>query len=160
VGGESSSNYASYFESGIVLRPMGTAVPTVVPYRSFHTRNRTISIAVESEKLWPAFCGALGRPELAKHPDYHSNAARIRNRGVLEPLLEGAFRERFAAEWMRRMRAAGISASLVQTFREVAEHPQCEVGVCGGLRRIHDVHAELQDNCLRWHDSILAERYH
>ncbi len=38
-----SSNYMSYLGSGIVPRPMGTAFPTVVPYRVFETqgsRNR------------------------------------------------------------------------------------------------------------------------
>jgi crotonobetainyl-CoA:carnitine CoA-transferase CaiB-like acyl-CoA transferase len=61
---------------------------------------------------------------LEQHPDYASNAARIRNREQLEPLLEEVFRARSGAEWMERMRAAGIPASLVHNFRDVAEHPQ------------------------------------
>jgi crotonobetainyl-CoA:carnitine CoA-transferase CaiB-like acyl-CoA transferase len=122
-----SSNYASYLGSGIVPHPMGTAFPTVVPYRSFHTADRTISIAVGSEKLWSAFCRAIGMPELEKHPDYESNAARIRNRAVLEPLLEGVFHQRSGVEWVEHLQAAGIPASLVRTFEEVASHPQCAV---------------------------------
>jgi formyl-CoA transferase/CoA:oxalate CoA-transferase len=119
-----SSNYSSYLGSGIVPRPMGTAFPTVVPYSVFHAQDRAIAIAVGSERLWGAFCRAIGRSDLEKHPDYESNAARIRNRAVLEPLLDSIFRQRPAAEWIERLQAAGIPASLVRSFQDVVEHPQ------------------------------------
>jgi crotonobetainyl-CoA:carnitine CoA-transferase CaiB-like acyl-CoA transferase len=122
-----SSNYASYLGSGIVPQPMGTAFPTVVPYRVLHARDRAVAVAIGSEKLWAAFCAAIERPDLEKHPDYESNAARIQNRAVLEPLLDGIFRQRTGAEWIERLRAAGIPASLVRTFQEVAEDPQSAV---------------------------------
>jgi crotonobetainyl-CoA:carnitine CoA-transferase CaiB-like acyl-CoA transferase len=119
-----TSNYVSYLGSGVVPQPMGTAFPTVVPYRVFHTSDRAIAIAVGSERLWAAFCGAIGRPDLKKHPDYESNAARIRNRGGLEPLLDDVFRERPSTEWIERLQAAGVPASLVRNFQDVVEHPQ------------------------------------
>src|SRR5689334_2557483 len=108
-----SSNYSSYLGCGVVPRPMGTAFPTVVPYSVFHAQDRPVAIAVGSEKLWAAFCCAIGRPDLEKHPDYESNAARIRNRAVLEPLLDSIFRERPAAEWIERLQRVGIPASVV-----------------------------------------------
>ena len=89
-----SSNYMSYLGSGDVPSPMGTAFPTVVPYRVFHTKDRAVAIAVGSEKLWSAFCRAIERPDLERHPDYAINAERIRNRETLEPLLEDVFRTR------------------------------------------------------------------
>jgi len=122
-----SSNYMSFLGSNVIPQPMGTSFPTVVPYRVFHTADRPLAIAVGSEKLWAAFCGALDRPDLEKHPDYDSNAARIRNRSTLEPLLASIFLERPVAEWLTRLQAAGIPCSLVRNFREVADHPQCEV---------------------------------
>jgi len=122
-----SSNYMSYLGSNIVPRPMGTSFPTVVPYRVFQTRDRALAIAVGSEKLWSAFCAALELPDLEKHPNYETNAARIRNRETLEPLLAGIFRERTVADWLERLRAAGIPCSLVRNLQEVAEHPQSEV---------------------------------
>jgi crotonobetainyl-CoA:carnitine CoA-transferase CaiB-like acyl-CoA transferase len=122
-----SSNYMSYLGSGKVPQPMGTAFPTVVPYRVLPTRDRPIAIAIGSEKLWSAFCHAIERPDLEGHPDYASNAARIRNRVVLEPLLDEVFRRRPAQEWIGRLQAAGIPASLVRDFEEVVEHPQAAV---------------------------------
>jgi len=121
-----SSNYMSYLGSGIVPRPMGTAFPTVVPYRVFHTRDGAIAIAVGSERLWSAFCRAIGRSDLEQHPDYATNAARIHNRAALEPLLDSIFRERPIAEWVEKLQAAGIPASPVRDFQQVAEHSQSQ----------------------------------
>jgi formyl-CoA transferase/CoA:oxalate CoA-transferase len=122
-----SSNYASYLGSGVVPRPMGTAFPTVVPYRVFHASDRQIAIAIGSERLWAAFCRAIERPDLEKHPDYASNALRIVNRAVLEPLLDEVMRHRTGAEWIARLQSAGIPASLVRNFHEVSEHAQSAV---------------------------------
>jgi crotonobetainyl-CoA:carnitine CoA-transferase CaiB-like acyl-CoA transferase len=122
-----SSNYMSYLGSGIVPRPMGTAFPTVVPYRVFHTQDRSIAIAVGSERLWAAFCRAIEEPGLEQKPEFATNAARIRNRAVLEPLLQDIFLRRPAADWVERLQGAGIPASLVRTFEDVAGDPQSEV---------------------------------
>jgi CoA:oxalate CoA-transferase len=122
-----SSNYMSFLGSNIVPQPMGTSFPTIVPYRVFHTSNREIAIAVGSEKLWAAFCSALERPDLERHPDYETNALRIQNRKVLEPALSDIFRQRPVEEWLARLQSAGVPCSLVRNFGEVVDHPQCEV---------------------------------
>src|SRR5215471_8727172 len=109
-----SSNYVSYLGSGVVPKPMGTAFPTVVPYRVFHASDRQIAIAVGSERLWAQFCNAIERPELTNHPGYRTNAQRIINRAVLEPLLDEVMRHRSGTEWIERLQGAGIPASLVR----------------------------------------------
>jgi len=119
-----TSNYMSYLGSGRVPRPMGSAFPTVVPYRVFHASDRVFSLAVGSEKLWLQFCAAIRHPELGSHADYASNALRIQNRHALESKLESIFRERTALEWIAALGKAGIPCSVVRTFDEVVEHPQ------------------------------------
>jgi len=119
-----SSNYMSHLGSGVTPKPMGTAFPTVVPYRVFRASDRVFSVAVGSEKLWAAFCGAIGHPKLRAHPDYASNALRIQNREELEQKLEDIFRARTAAEWIRMLGDAGIPSSLVLNLAEVVKHPQ------------------------------------
>jgi crotonobetainyl-CoA:carnitine CoA-transferase CaiB-like acyl-CoA transferase len=122
-----SSNYSTFLGSGHVPRPMGTAFPTVVPYQVFHTRDRVFALAVGSEKLWAAFCGALGHPELQAHPDYASNALRIQNREVLGETLQQIFKSQTAAHWVEVLGAVGIPCCLVRTFDEVVRHPQSVV---------------------------------
>lgn len=122
-----SSNYMTYLGSNVIPRPMGTSFPTVVPYRVFHASDREFAIAVGSERLWSAFCRAIERSDLEKNPEFETNAARIRNREMLEPLLEEIFRPRPASEWIERLQSAGIPCSLVRNFAEVAAHAQSEV---------------------------------
>jgi crotonobetainyl-CoA:carnitine CoA-transferase CaiB-like acyl-CoA transferase len=121
-----SSNYMTYLGSGQDPRPLGTGFPTVVPYRVFPASDRAFAIAVGSEKLWAAFCQAIGHPELRSHPHYETNAARIQNRKALEETLEAIFRGRSATEWIEALGVVGIPCSLVRTFAEVAEHPQAK----------------------------------
>src|SRR5271155_1646209 len=85
------SNYANFFGSGTVPGAMGTRFATIVPYRGFPTADRDIVIAVASGKLWTEFCGAMGRPDLAEDSAYATNALRVKNRDVLEPMLTEIF---------------------------------------------------------------------
>ncbi len=119
-----ASNYAYYFGSGIVPQAMGTRFSTIVPYRGFPAKDREIVIAVASQKLWRSFCAVLDRPDLADHPEYATNALRVKNRAVLEPLLAEILRARTAAEWSKIFAAAGIPCSPIRTIGEVANDPQ------------------------------------
>jgi len=119
-----SSNYMAHLGSGKTPQPMGTAFPTVVPYRVFRASDRVFSLAVGSEKLWGEFCESIGHAELRKHPDYRSNALRIRNRQALEARLQQIFETRTAAEWIELLHAAGIPSALVLNFAEVVAHQQ------------------------------------
>jgi crotonobetainyl-CoA:carnitine CoA-transferase CaiB-like acyl-CoA transferase len=122
-----SSNYMNYLGSGIVPKPMGTAFPTIVPYRVYRASDREVAIAIGSERLWAIFCSAIERPDLEKHPDYRTNALRITNRAKLEPILESVFSTRSASEWVDRLQAAGVPSSLARNFAEVEKHPQSEI---------------------------------
>lgn len=119
-----SSNYMTYLGSGIVPGPLGTAFPTVVPYRVFHAKDGDFSISVGSEKLWAAFCSAIGQSQLSLHPDYATNALRIKNRVALEQLLSQVFERQSRDQWLEKLGLAGIPCSPVRTFAEVVEHPQ------------------------------------
>lgn len=122
-----SSNFSTYLGSGELPFPMGTAFPTVVPYQVVPAADRGVAIAVGSEKLWAAFTTAIGRPDLAQHIDFATNADRIRNRTRLDEILSAAFAQLRGEEWIPRLRAAGIPCSLVRQFDEVVADPQTAV---------------------------------
>jgi crotonobetainyl-CoA:carnitine CoA-transferase CaiB-like acyl-CoA transferase len=122
-----SSNYMSFLGSGELPRPLGSAFPTVVPYRVFEAADRSFSIAVGSEKLWSTFCRVIERPDLESDPRFATNALRVKHRPSLDVILCDIFRERPMSEWLERMRRAGIPCSPVRTFAEVVEDPQTTV---------------------------------
>jgi crotonobetainyl-CoA:carnitine CoA-transferase CaiB-like acyl-CoA transferase len=122
-----ASNFANYLGSGRVPGPLGTSFASIVPYRTFATADRDIAVAVGSEKLWLDFCNLIGRPELATHPEYATNALRVQNREVLEPLIAGIFLTDTAGRWAERLLAAGVPCSPVRTLEEVYLDPQSAV---------------------------------
>jgi crotonobetainyl-CoA:carnitine CoA-transferase CaiB-like acyl-CoA transferase len=119
-----TSNYMTYFGSGNVPQPLGTSFTTIVPYRVFSAADQEFSIAVASDKLWAALCKAIGQPELKSHPDYATNATRVKNRQRLEEILDAKFRMRPAREWLDKLGREGIPCSLVMNLADVLAHPQ------------------------------------
>jgi crotonobetainyl-CoA:carnitine CoA-transferase CaiB-like acyl-CoA transferase len=138
-----TSNFMNYLGSGIIPRPLGTSFAAVVPYRAFRASDRTFTMAVGSDKLWSAFCRAIGRQDLESHADYATNALRVKNRQALEHILEETFARRPAEHWLQTLHALGIPCSLVRDFREVVEDPQStsrdlfpEVPCAAGSQRV------------------------
>jgi formyl-CoA transferase/CoA:oxalate CoA-transferase len=60
----------AFLADGEHPEPMGTAYKALLPYQTFRTKTRDLALAVGSEKLWKAFCPAIGCPELAGDPRY------------------------------------------------------------------------------------------
>ncbi len=119
-----SSCFMIYLGSNVCPRPMGSSYPTIVPYRVFPSQDRDFALAVGSEKLWSAFCKAIDRLDLQHHPDFATNALRVRHRAAMEEILFEVFRQRPAQEWLAKLRAAGVPCSLVRNLREVVDDPQ------------------------------------
>jgi crotonobetainyl-CoA:carnitine CoA-transferase CaiB-like acyl-CoA transferase len=122
-----SSCFMIYLGSNVNPRPMGSSYPTIVPYRVFPSQDRDFALAVGSEKLWSAFCKAIERPDLEHHPEFGTNALRVRHRAAFEAILLELFRKRPAQDWIAKLRGAGVPCSLVRNLREVVEDPQSEI---------------------------------
>lgn len=138
-----TSNFMNYLGSGVIPRPLGTSFAAVVPYRAFRASDRTFTMAVGSDKLWSAFCRAIGRQDLESHADYATNALRVKNRQALEHILQEIFARRPAEHWLQTLHALGIPCSLVRDFSEVVEDPQStsrdlfpEVPCAAGSQRV------------------------
>jgi crotonobetainyl-CoA:carnitine CoA-transferase CaiB-like acyl-CoA transferase len=118
------SDFSRYLGSGTIPVPMGTSFGSIVPYRNFSCSDRSITVAVASDKLWKAFCEAIGRADLISHPEYCSNALRVENRLALESLIEEIFLRRPAAHWIATLSARGIPCTLVRNLEEVVDDEQ------------------------------------
>jgi crotonobetainyl-CoA:carnitine CoA-transferase CaiB-like acyl-CoA transferase len=117
-------SFARYLASGIVPKPMGTLFDGIVPYRNFVCADREITLAVASDKLWKSFCEAIDRTDLADDADYKTNPLRVKNRRVLEPILEALFRSRPAHEWVELLARHGVPATVVRNLQEVIDDEQ------------------------------------
>src|SRR5438270_3558890 len=102
----------------------GNAHPSIVPYQAFHGSDRMFAIGVGTDRHFAQLCERVLRmPELARDERFATNTQRVKHRGVLAAILEDAFRQRTAAQWVARCRRAAIPASLVRGVREALRTP-------------------------------------
>lgn len=115
---------AGYLATGELPEPMGTAYKPILPYQTFPTATRELALAVGTEKLWRAFCPAIGRPELAADERFVTNAARLRHRAELIGLLQEVFLSRSYEEWEKILCDAGIPVGSINDMEQLVQHPQ------------------------------------
>ncbi len=114
----------SYFATKTPPVRRGNAHPSIVPYEVFRAADAYITVGAANESLWVRCCAALGRPDLATDSRFDTIARRVEHRDVLVPILNEIIGERSAAEWLKRLDAAGVPAGRIKTVEEVcsSEH--------------------------------------
>ncbi|MET1128463.1 MAG: CoA transferase [Thermoproteota archaeon] len=109
-----------YLLTGKVPRTGGSRHPSIVPYRAFRAGDgKWLVLAAANDRLWRAFCYAVGRPDLADDPRFRTNADRVRNRDLLEPILEEIFATKPRREWLDLLEDAGVPSAPVYSLEEV-----------------------------------------
>jgi formyl-CoA transferase/CoA:oxalate CoA-transferase len=121
-----STQLVGYLGTGEVPRRAGTAFPQIAPYEVFPAQDGDLMIVAGNDKLFAAFCGVLGVPELVADPRFLTNPDRVANRAELVALLKAQTSERSSAELLDALVAAGVPASPVHDVGEAARHPQTE----------------------------------
>jgi crotonobetainyl-CoA:carnitine CoA-transferase CaiB-like acyl-CoA transferase len=116
---------ARYLVDGEVPQQVGNDHPYVTPTGAFETSDGFINIAL-GQKQWKSFCGLLGQPDLANHPDYVSQAARYSHRDKLTEIIAAAFKKKSSAEWLEALEKASIPAGPIYHMDEVFDDPQVE----------------------------------
>ena len=108
----------NYLASGAEPPRFGNVSRDTVPTATFETADRPIFIACANDRTWQRLCAVLERPDLAAHPDYASTPDRIRNREALLAIVSSVLLTRGRADWLPRMRSAGVPAGAVNSLAE------------------------------------------
>ncbi|WP_111735668.1 CaiB/BaiF CoA transferase family protein [Roseovarius amoyensis] len=119
-----SVQIAGYLASGDIRKPMGSAIPEIVPHQAFRAKDGYIMIAAGNDKLFASFCKALGAEDLATEAAYAMNEGRVRNRDILIPLLEKLVNSWGREDLSEALNNAGVPNSPIQSIDEVVAHPQ------------------------------------
>ena len=109
---------SAWVAGGVRPGRLGNRHPSIVPYETYEAADRPLAVAVGNDRLFARLCAALERPELARDERFASNVARVAHVDALGEALGAAFRTRPAAEWVRRLQAAGVPAGLVNGVDE------------------------------------------
>jgi crotonobetainyl-CoA:carnitine CoA-transferase CaiB-like acyl-CoA transferase len=102
----------------------GNAHPTIVPYQTFRASDTEFALGVGNDAQWQRLCHAIGCPALTEDTRFRTNPDRVAHRDELVALLAAHFATAPAADWVERIRAAGIPTGPVRTVPEVLEDPQ------------------------------------
>ena len=113
-----------HFTTGEAPGRLGNRHPSITPYETLDAADGELVVAVGNDQLWRTFCGVIGAEELADDPRFRTNKDRVAAREALRPLLVERLRTRPAAEWLERLRAAGIPCGGVRDLAQVFADPQ------------------------------------
>lgn len=103
---------------------LGNLHPNIVPYQVFRAKDKYIILTVGTEKLWQAFCGALGLEHLKADPRFATNRDRAKNRAELIPILDELFSAQTADFWLEKLKDTGIPNGPINTIADTLAHPQ------------------------------------
>ncbi|CAN7196265.1 CaiB/BaiF CoA-transferase family protein [Pseudoxanthomonas sp. LjRoot168] len=113
-----------YLVGGEVPPRQGNAHANIVPYQVFAVADGHIIVAVGNDRQFVRLCELLDLAALAGDPRYATNAARVRHRDALVPLLQDAFHARERQGWLALLEAAGIPCGPVNDIADVFADPQ------------------------------------
>ena len=116
----------NYMTSGVAPKRAGNAHQNVVPYQVFAAADGHLIVAVGNDSQFRAYCGVLGRPDLATNPDYVTNTQRLNNRVALIAELEAIMATRGRDEWIADLQKAGVPSGPINNIQQVFEEPQVQ----------------------------------
>jgi crotonobetainyl-CoA:carnitine CoA-transferase CaiB-like acyl-CoA transferase len=83
-------------------------------------------VAVGNDSQFLKFCEVTGRSDLPQDPRFTRNSDRVRNRGVLVPLLAGLMKQRSRADWLQALEAAKVPCGPINDLADVFADPQVQ----------------------------------
>jgi formyl-CoA transferase/succinate--hydroxymethylglutarate CoA-transferase len=105
---------------------MGTSNTILCPLRVFPTKTQPVFIAGTNDAFWRVFCTALGRQDWLADTRFATNAQRVANRAILEPLIEEYFLQHTADELLDRLIPAGMACSAAYKISEAMVSPHAQ----------------------------------
>ena len=83
-------------------------------------------LIVRDDRMWPAFCAALGAPELEKDSRFSDREERKRRARELHAILAPIFASKTYAEWAKALAAVGIPFGVIERVADVVRDEQAE----------------------------------
>jgi crotonobetainyl-CoA:carnitine CoA-transferase CaiB-like acyl-CoA transferase len=114
----------NYLTTGKAPAKMGNAHPNLAPYAVFDCADGWIILATGNDGQYRKLCAILGLDPLADHPDYLTNADRVRNREPLTDAITAATVTWTKADLLQACEDHGVPAGPINNLAEVFADPQ------------------------------------
>jgi CoA:oxalate CoA-transferase len=114
-----------YFIGGLVAEHQGRAHVSIPTYNTFATKNgEEIVIAANTQEMWSALCGVLGRPDLPQDPRFSTNRERLAHRDELLEILRAQAGARDRDELYEALVASQVPAAPINSIDTALASPQ------------------------------------
>lgn len=114
----------NYLASGVNPERLGNNSPVVAPVDLFNAQDGRFFMTIGGDNVWQKLVNALGAPAELQTADYNTNSARLQNEPKLKLILQRLFGQAPLAQWMERLRAAGVPAGPVRSIAEAVDSPE------------------------------------
>ncbi|MEQ1946632.1 MAG: CaiB/BaiF CoA-transferase family protein [Bryobacteraceae bacterium] len=111
--------------AGRVPARVGIRHNGIVPYGAYKCGDGSVNFAIQNQREWRRLCDTvLQDVSIADDPRFATNSDRLKNRDVLEPLIEKIFAAQKVMDIVARLEEAEIANAVVNDVTAVAKHPQ------------------------------------
>jgi crotonobetainyl-CoA:carnitine CoA-transferase CaiB-like acyl-CoA transferase len=118
----------NYLVSGAVPPRFGNDSRDTVPTAAFNASNGPFYITCSNDRTYQRLAThAMGRPDLAEHPDFSTNRMRVQNRDRLVRILGDIFVGDTRENWTNRLRAAGVPGGPINSLAEAFNSEQMKM---------------------------------
>ncbi len=102
----------------------GLSHASIYPYSRYTCQDGDIVVAVQNAMEWKRFCAEiLGDATICDRIEFADNPSRVRNRVVLEALINSIFANQLVNDIARKLDAASIAWAVPATLPQVLENP-------------------------------------
>ncbi|MCA8927790.1 MAG: CoA transferase [Alphaproteobacteria bacterium] len=113
---------ARYLMEGTDETRIGNSSLVAQPLNVYQAADAPFVLCAAGDRLWRKLCrDGLDRADLADDPRYATNADRVANHTDLKRDMDMVFRTATLAEWLERLRRAGIPAGAIRTPGEALD---------------------------------------
>jgi len=119
-----------------VPKRLGRFERALCPQGLFKGEKHWLCILVPMDKMWRQLCTAMDKPELARHPDFATNAKRIEHRPQVFKLLQDWLDATPEDEVLRRLQENRVPVAPVLNTPEAVAHPHLRAR--GTVRKAQD----------------------
>jgi formyl-CoA transferase len=112
-----------YWVTGRAPKPLGSAHRLAAPYQALRASDGWFTVGANNDKLFEAFCGAIGRPDLAADARFRGIRDRMRHRAALIAEIERTTAKEARAHWLARLDRARVPSGPINTYPEALADP-------------------------------------
>jgi len=116
----------NFLVSGKPPTMMGNAHPNLAPYAVFDCADGWIILATGNDAQYQRLCAILGLDDMAKAPDFLTNADRIANRAEMTARITEATKRWAKADLLQACEDQGVPAGPINNLAEVFDDPQVQ----------------------------------